>query len=415
MTLLLDNVRLPAWLLPAGWPCVADQPRLADLTIEQGHVQAVVPGTGRNSGLDCKGAMVLPGLLEAHAHLDKTFTRARLGRIVPGLLGAIAATQIDRSRWSEDDLRQRASRALQQAQANGVTHLRSHVDWWSAETPKAWAVLAELAQDTPWPLERVALVPLTLFEDSGQARRIAGAVAAHAGGQGAVLGAFIHSSNFSVQAVHHLLACAADFGLTLDLHIDEELTATACGLATVARLARASTFATQIICSHACALANQPDAVAMHTLDLVAEAPITLLALPATNLYLQDAELDRTPRLRGLTLLKEARVRGIPVLIGSDNVQDAFNPTGNYDPLASLQLAALVAQLDDVFDLWSQSICRVDWLSVAAKAPTLVGQSAHLTLLHSTDPWTWPADLERSLLRDEKLPANYLSYLRSLP
>jgi cytosine deaminase len=415
MPLQLENIRLPAWLLPPAWPRVSDQPRLADLSIDAGRVQAVTPATGQGNGLDCKGTLVLPGLLEAHAHLDKTLTRARLGRIAPGLLGAIAATQADRSRWSEDDLRQRACRALQQAQAHGVTHLRSHVDWWSPEAPQAWTVLRELAQDMPWPLERVALVPLPLFEDAGLARRIANAVARHCEAPGAVLGAFIHSSNFSLQSVHNLLACAADLGLPLDLHIDEELSVTACGLATVARLARASAFPTQIICSHACALASQSDAVARQTLDLVARAPITLLALPATNLYLQDAVPERTPRLRGLTLLKEARQRDIPLLIGSDNVQDAFNPIGNYDPLASLQLAAWVAQLDDVFDIWSQSICRVDWLGRPQATPTLSGQSANLTLLHTTDPWTWPAERERSLLRGEQLPANYLTYLRSLP
>ena len=415
MALQLDNLRLPAWLLPANWPRQSGQPLRARLDLHEGRITRVQPANGQPSGLDCKGALALPGLVEPHAHLDKTYTRRRLGAITPGLLGAIEATHADRALWSADDLRQRASRAIEQARSHGVTHLRTHLDWWSTEPPTAWAVIRELAQDTPMHLEQVALVPLPLLTDKAQAQRIARVLACDTQVPRTVLGAFIHSSNYSVEGVHHLLACAADAGLDLDLHIDEELSASACGLATVARAASAMAFPGRIVCSHACALSTYPQAQAQTTLDDVARAPITLVALPATNLYLQDAVHDRTPRLRGLTLLKEARARGIPLLLGSDNVQDAFCPIGNYDPLATVQLAVLAAQLDDVFDTWSQTVCRADWLGQPASSAGLLGNVANLTLLHSSDPYSWPADTTRSLLRGECVPHTFNTYLRGLP
>ena len=72
------------------------------------------------------------------------------------------------------------------------------------------------------------------------------------------------------------------------------------------------------------------ETTALKTLDAAARAPITIVSLPITNLLLQDAVAGRTPRQRGITLVKEARARGIPLLLGSDNVQDPFCAVGTF-------------------------------------------------------------------------------------
>lgn len=414
MSQQLENVRLPAWLLPLDWPKTGGQPALARVDINEGIVTAVGPSIGAPVGTDFKGALVLPGLLEPHAHLDKTYTRGRLGEIKPGLLAAIEATQDDSARWDHNDLHQRITRALEQAKANGVTHLRTHVDCFGQQPPRAWDVLNELGGNLAFVLERVALVPLPLFRSATDARRIVRSLVRDDQALPTVMGAFIHTSNFDEQCLLNVLVSAEEAGLDLDLHIDEELSLAACGLETVARLARSMKFSGRIVCSHTCALSIYPQAKALAILDDVARAPITLIALPATNLYLQDAESSRTPRLRGLTLVKEAFERSIPVLFGGDNVQDAFCPLGNYDPLATLQLAVLTAQLDDAFDTWSQAICRADWLSGSHQAPNLVGSAANFTLLHSRDAYSWPAETARSVMGQSSIPDTFTDYLRGL-
>ena len=87
MALQLDNLRLPAWLLPANWPRQSGQPLRARLDLHEGRITRVQPANGQPSGLDCKGALALPGLVEPHAHLDKTYTRRRLGAIRPACWG----------------------------------------------------------------------------------------------------------------------------------------------------------------------------------------------------------------------------------------------------------------------------------------------------------------------------------------
>ena len=292
----------------------------------------------------------------------------------------------DKLGWTATDVRARAEQALAWAHEAGVVHLRTHVDWWEPDqAPLAWAVLGELAEAWAGRLrvERVSLSPLHLYADAGQAMALARQVAA--GGPSARLGGFVHSTNWDAQALRHLFQAALEFDLDVDLHVDEELNASACGLAETARLLRELKFEGRVVCGHNCALAAQNSDMALATLDAVARVPITLVSLPITNLLLQDAATGRTPRQRGITLIKEARERGIPLLVASDNVQDAFCPVGSYDPLEALSAGVLAGQLGDAFDVWSETLCRTDWLArrvsnEASRGFDWVGRSADLVV-----------------------------------
>ena len=117
----IARARLPRWLLPAAWPQTPDGPALADLHLRAGHIariapfDAAAPVPAGTLTWDLAGALVLPGLVDAHTHIDKTFTLPRMGTVMPGLLGAIEAMMADRVTWTPADVRQRASRALQWA------------------------------------------------------------------------------------------------------------------------------------------------------------------------------------------------------------------------------------------------------------------------------------------------------------
>jgi len=389
----LHGARLPRWALPRDWPTHDSRPCLADVRWTDGCVTQVLPSAeARATDWQLQGAPVLPGLVEAHTHIDKAFTRPRLGALQPGLLAAIQTMIVDRQGWTEADVRARATRALQWASQAGVVHLRTHCDWWEPQAaPLAWGVLGELAQ--AWRdrvvVQRVSLMNLQMFAERDAARRLARAVAR--GGTGACLGGFVHSTNWSERALRHLLEAAAEHALDVDLHCDEELNPQARGLATTARLVREIGYAGRLVAGHACALASQDDALALATLDAVAAASITLVCLPTTNLLLQDARTGRTPRQRGLTLVKEARARGIPVLISSDNVQDAFCPVGSFDPVEALAVGVLAAQLDEPFDVWSESVCRADWLGGCSATPLRAGSAADLVIFSAADVHGWPA------------------------
>ncbi|MCS4511181.1 amidohydrolase family protein [Xylophilus ampelinus] len=396
---LLHQARLPRWLLPPDWPSLpSGHPTLADIHLTaDGRIARTTPAQEQAPPADgihhLHGAPVLPGLVDAHTHLDKSFTLPRIGTVEPGLLGAIDAMKADRAHWTPADVQARASKALQWAWEAGVTQLRTHCDWWEpAAVPVAWDVLRGLSE--AWRdrivLERVSLMPLHLFTDAATADMLARKVVDS--GPGALLGGFVHSTRWDPQALVHLLDAAARHDLDLDLHVDEELHAGAQGLLHIARHLKAIGYRGRAVCGHTCALAAKPEAEALAVLDAVADAPITLVTLPLTNLLLQDAVAGRSPRQRGLTLVKEARARGIPVLVASDNVQDPFCPVGSYDPVESLAAGVLAAQLGQPFDTWTDALCRADWLGRSpGRLPLRPGDPADLVVFTAADAWSFPS------------------------
>jgi cytosine deaminase len=369
------GARLPRWLLPDNWPRVDHQPQLATLHFHDDGLQFEPASAEVPAGyLALNGALVLPAFIEPHAHLDKTFTIQRSPAQQPGLLAAIAAMHQDRVHWNAEDIRQRATQALHWAVESGVGLLRTHIDWFSTDAPLAWQVVGELHHPL-CSIERVALAPLTFFNNSHDAQHIAAQVAGS--GPKALLGGFIHSSNWDAQAFQHLLEAAERWQLDIDLHIDEELNVAAEGLRWLAHYLQQQAFSGQITCSHSCALSQMNDAEQI--LDVLAQHNVTLIALPLTNLLLQDAVPGRTPRQRGLTLVKEAQARGIPLLLGADNVQDAFCPFGSYDPLDTLFSGLLSLQLDAAFDDASALICQRSAL-----------QACDLVVFPAADVASWP-------------------------
>lgn len=388
----ISQARLPAWALPDEWPIRNGEPLCADIVFSEGKISSLTPCRGKETAegfYHIAGSLVLPGLVEPHCHLDKTFTLRRSPPESPGLLAAIHAMKNDRQYWDEDDLSQRALQAIDWANKNGVMHLRTHIDWSEKSPPLAWHVINRL-QQPGITLEKVALVPLEFFSDKKDADEISDHI--QKSGENCLLGAFVHSSNWNPDAMFNLMESARTRGLNLDLHIDEEISPLALGMTWLADYLETHGYPGHICCSHGCALASTDEQQADRILSVLSQHRVTLVILPMTNLLLQDAMTDRTPKWRGITLLKEAQNKGIPVVLGCDNVQDAFCPSGSYDPLDTLSCALFAIQLDQAFDKQSQLICDLSALTGQNNPyqPLLPGAPANFVIYSDSDCMTWP-------------------------
>lgn len=322
--------------------------------------------------------MVMPRLTEAHAHLDKCHTLPRMGPVAGDLEQAIAAQLEDKQHWTEEDIRTRAVRGLNEAIAAGTGLLRSHVDWGKgSEAPLAWDVLKSLAQETK--AITLTLSPLANIEDLAQPG-FADTLAREIAQVDGALGAFVKGQNDVPKGVRAMFAAAEKHGVALDFHVDEGL-GDFNGLELIADVAIETGFEAPILCGHAVSLMDrEPDAV-KRIADKLARAGIFVCALPTTNLYLQDRRAG-TPDRRGLTRLRELRAAGVRILAGSDNVNDAFCPMGQFDPMAALHLAGLAAHLDPPMDQWLPMI-TIDASRALVAPPGYVEQSDLTQLLIS--------------------------------
>lgn len=321
-----------------------------DVWLEGGRVNRVVPSFEPLRGT------LLSAFVDAHVHLDKTYTVADLGAARGDLRAAIERSATQRLSWTADDVQRRMGRALDDAWRCGTRAMRTHLDWVNVEPPLALAAFERLREQ--WrgriELQIAALTPLDLLAEATVAMRIAARLATTGLGGTAALGAFVYRNDELGAKLEQVFAAAAAHQLALDFHVDEGLEPDAQGLRKIAELAMERRHKGQILCGHACSLSAQALAQAEQTLRLCAGAGIHIVSLPTTNLYLQGA-WDHTPVERGVTRLKEAATLGLRPCIASDNVADPFYPYGSYDLFETFGLAVQIAHLAPAGD-WLDSI-----------------------------------------------------------
>ena len=319
-----------------------------DISIDSGRIASLTPSQATGGGF------ITPLLADVHVHLDKTFTIGRIAERgsakVECLFDAIDLMNIDRESWNADDIRARATRGLETAYAQGVGAMRTHVDWTTPAVPTAWPVLNELRQE--WKdridLELSALIHGDIVLDSGAA------IAQRVAKDGGVFGAFFYRNADLEAKIEEMFRLAVKHDLKLDFHVDEGLELEADGFSLIVAATKRHNMGGRVLCGHACSLSLRSAEELRPILDAAADAGTALVSLPTSNLYLQDRLGGKSPRLRGVAPLKEARRAGMNAMLGSDNVRDAFYPYGDYDPLSVLRLAAPVCHLEP--DEWLDSI-----------------------------------------------------------
>ena len=384
---------------------------LFDLTIAGAHVLHIRPSAVQNK--QAASGTLVPCLVDIHVHLDKTYVVHETGAADGDLFRAIELMAAHRSRWSEADIGRRMQRAIEEAYRHGTRAMRSHLDWSSMDTPPALAVFKALraAWQGRMALQCVSLTPLDLLDDPLAGQQIARTLAnINAGAAGAdpshpadvaILGAFVYRNANMEHKLQQLFDLARQYALQLDFHVDEGLDVDASGLRHIAKLTLRNNYQGKVTCGHACSLSMQSAAEANQTLALCAQAAIHLVALPATNLYLQGA-WDTTPIERGITRIKEAAGHGVKLCMATDNVADGFFPYGSYDLLESFALGVQVAHLSPA-DAWLGSITTAPARAMALPwdGKIAVGCPADLVLMAARNPYelVTAAGRQRTVLR----------------
>jgi len=307
------------------------------LELAGGRISSVLPTAAEAT------RVALPAFADLHVHADRAFARGP--RPPRSLADAVELVREIKLASTEEAVCERATRLFERALAHGSLRVRTHVDVDEVigERGLRGVLAAREAVAGRVDVEIVAFA--TKFADpttpDGEARLRA---AADAGAD--LLGAVPAFHADAVASIARVLDLAAELGLPADLHVDEASAPDAFVLEALADATLARGLEGRVTASHTCALATVDDPTARRTIAKLAEARITVIALPAVNLFLQGRG-EATPRVRGLTLVRELLAAGVQVRFGSDNVRDVFYPYGDADPLEAAWLAAVSAHVDD--------------------------------------------------------------------
>jgi cytosine/creatinine deaminase len=374
----LRNATVPACLIGGAGDLVRVDLALAGETL-------AAPATGM-AEVDLKGALVLPAFVDMHTHLDKGQIWGRSPNPDGSFMGALGAAGADRERyWSAGDVRRRMDFSLRGAFAHGTRAIRTHLDSISPQDAISWPLFAEIRDE--WAgridLQAASLAGCDVVLDPAF-EVLADRVAAHNG----TLGLFTFSMPDMPARLRRFFQLAADRGLDADFHADETIDPSVNTLAQIAEAALETGFTGRIVAGHCCSLSTMPEGETFRTLDLVARAGIGIVSLPMCNLYLQDRHPARTPRTRGITLVHEARARGIPVAFASDNTRDPFYAFGDLDMVEVLREATRIAHLDHSAIDWVQSVLTTPAAMCGFPAPSLApGAPADLVIFRARS-WT---------------------------
>jgi cytosine/creatinine deaminase len=324
---------------------VGDTPQAVDIAIDNGLVKEIdhhLTLHGREEW-NLNGSVVLPGLVDAHVHLDKTFSTTfnKSGT----LQEAIDTWRQEKPHLTYEGYAARMMQAMQVAVTKGTTHLRTHIDIDSESGFAALEAMLDVREKFRHRLDVqvVALGQAGLSDEETQAMGAALEMGADiVGGAPALL----PEPRQSIDVIFEL---AERYGKSIDLHVDETEDPNSLTLEYLAEKTIQHGMQGLVAAGHCCSLAFVDDATADRITGKVKDAKLHIITLPSVNLVLMGRGMNPVPR--GLTRIKELLGAGVNVAAASDNVRDPFNPLGNYDLLHTANLTAHAAHMTGAKEL----------------------------------------------------------------
>lgn len=333
----INNVRIP--FTEGLW----------QIGIEHGKISQRVPQpAGETAGdevLDAQGGLALPPFIEPHIHLDTTQTAGEPSWNLSGtLFEGIERWAERKALLTHEDVKQRAWITLKWQIANGIQHVRTHVDV-SDPTLTALKAMLEVKQEVaPWvDLQIVAFPQEGIMSYPNGEALLEEALKLGAD----VVGAIPHfefTREYGVESLHKTFALAQKYHRMVDVHCDEIDDEQSRFVETVAALAHRENMGERVTASHTTAMHSYNGAYTSRLFRLLKLSGINFVANPLVNIHLQG-RFDTYPKRRGITRVKEMLEAGINVCFGHDDVFDPWYPMGTGNMLQVLQMGLHVCQL----------------------------------------------------------------------
>jgi cytosine deaminase len=277
-----------------------------------------------------EGWVALPGLIETHIHLDKAFLAERMSGSANGVSEAIAMTAELKKTYTLEDIIVRSRRVLDRAIRFGTTLLRAHVE----VDPIIGLMSMEAAVKVREEYDELISQQLVIFPQEGIFRSTGtSGLMKEAVKLGAdAVGGVPYNDRDSDEHLEFVFRLAESTGLPIDLHLDFSDDPQQLAIQEVISLTRRFGMQGRVAVGHLTSLGSvEPDIAKRISAD-IASVGISVLTLPATDLYLNGRGDTHRVR-RGLTPVHILLEEGVNVCFGTNNMRNAFTPSGTGDPL----------------------------------------------------------------------------------
>lgn len=319
-----------------------------DIAIDGARVAGVGPALDVEAAtvLDGEGGLALPGLVNAHQHLDKTCIGDGLRPARwPGWDGMWEVNRAHRGTYTVDEVTERASAVVERALLHGTTRMRVFADVEAIAGTTGTRALVALRERWAGEVElQVCVFPQDLlYADADGERRFEEAMEA---------GADVVGGLPAGEATQERVRRHVDFVLDLarrrdaDAHllVDDSDDPAQRSLEYLAHRTIETGWEGRVTVSHAGALAAYDEPHAAHVVGLVAAAGISVCTNPQISLLLHGRH-DRGLVRRGTTRVRELLDAGVNVLAAQDDVDDPYYPLGRPDQLEVASFVAHACQL----------------------------------------------------------------------
>ena len=304
---------------------------LQDIRYENGvfaEIGTIAPREGEEE-LDVHGKLVLPPFIESHVHLDTCLTAGdpvwnKSGTLFEG----IECWSKRKDKLTKEDIKERVNRVARMYAANGIQHIRTHVDV-TDPTLMAMETMLELKHELKdWMDIQIVAFPqegILSYPNGKELLKKAVELGADA------VGAIPHyefTREYSVESLNYAMELAQQYDRLVDVHCDEIDDEASRGLETVAARALELGLFDKVTASHTTAMHSYNNAYVLRLMRLLKMSRINFVSNPLVNTHLQG-RADTYPKRRGVTRVKELLAEGINVSFGHDDIFDPWYPMGN--------------------------------------------------------------------------------------
>jgi len=339
--------------------------------------------------IDVAGALVLPPFIEPHIHLDTTLTAGdpawnQSGTLFEGI-----------QRWSERkesltiaDVKERSKKAISWQIAQGIQHIRTHVDVTDPKLTAMQALLEVKEEMAPFVDLQLVAFPQEGFLSYPNGTELT----EEALKMGAdVVGGIPHfefTREYGVDSMKIAFDLAEKYDRLVDIHCDEIDDEQSRFVEVVAKEAYERGLGSKATASHTTAMGSYNNAYTSKLFRLLDMSDINIISNPLVNIHLQG-RFDTYPKRRGLTRVKELLEADINVSFGHDDIFDPWYPLGTGNMLQVLHMGIHASQLmgyeqiKQSMDLITTNSAKT--MHIEDRYGIEVGKPANLIVLNAQD------------------------------